>query len=393
VPVEPFVALDSGVDLSAEERSRYARHLTLPEVGLAGQRRLKAASVLCIGSGGLGSPLLLYLAAAGVGRIGIIDFDVVDSSNLQRQVIHGTATIGWAKTASAEARIHDLNPHCRVEGYATKLTASNALELLKGYDVICDGTDNFPSRYLINDACVLLGKPLIYGSVQGFEGQVSVFNRTADSPHYRDLVPEPPPPGLVPTCAQGGVLGVMPGLIGLLQATEAIKLITGIGMPLDGRLLLVDGLAMRFRELKLQPSQGRPVIDRLIDYERFCGVRGAESAPEELADMNSVTVQGLKQRMDAGDALALIDVRNPAEAEVAVITGAQLIPLAMIENGEALERIRALAAGQPLYVHCKLGGRSAKAVQLLADQGIEAINVQGGIDAWSQFVDSSVPRY
>ena len=393
MPVEPFVALDSGVDLSAEERSRYARHLTLPEVGLAGQRRLKAASVLCIGSGGLGSPLLLYLAAAGVGRIGIIDFDVVDSSNLQRQVIHGTATIGWAKTASAEARIHDLNPHCRVEGYDTKLTAANALELLKGYDVICDGTDNFPSRYLINDACVLLGKPLIYGSVQGFEGQVSVFNRTADSPHYRDLVPEPPPPGLVPTCAQGGVLGVMPGLIGLLQATEAIKLITGIGMPLDGRLLLVDGLAMRFRELKLQPSPGRPVIDRLIDYERFCGVRGAESAPEELADMNSVTVQGLKQRMDAGDALALIDVRNPAEAEVAVITGAQLIPLAMIENGEALERIRALAAGQPLYVHCKLGGRSAKAVQLLADQGIEAINVQGGIDAWSQFVDSSVPRY
>ena len=199
MPVEPFAALDSGVDLSAEERSRYARHLTLPEVGLAGQRRLKAASVLCIGSGGLGSPLLLYLAAAGVGRIGIIDFDVVDFSNLQRQVIHGTATIGWAKTASAEARIHDLNPHCRVEGYDTKLTASNALELLKGYDVICDGTDNFPSRYLINDACVLLGKPLIYGSVQGFEGQVSVFNRTADSPHYRDLVPEPPPPGLVPT--------------------------------------------------------------------------------------------------------------------------------------------------------------------------------------------------
>lgn len=393
MPVEPFAALDSGVDLSAEERSRYARHLTLPEVGLAGQRRLKAASVLCIGSGGLGSPLLLYLAAAGVGRIGIIDFDVVDSSNLQRQVIHGTATIGWAKTASAEARIHDLNPHCRVEGYDTKLTVANALELLKGYDVICDGTDNFPSRYLINDACVLLGKPLIYGSVQGFEGQVSVFNRTADSPHYRDLVPEPPPPGLVPTCAQGGVLGVMPGLIGLLQATEAIKLITGIGMPLDGRLLLVDGLAMRFRELKLQPSPGRPVIDRLIDYERFCGIRGAESAPEELADMNSVTVQGLKQRMDAGDALALIDVRNPAEAEVAVITGAQLIPLAMIENGEALERIRALAAGQPLYVHCKLGGRSAKAVQLLADQGIEAINVQGGIDAWSQFVDPSVPRY
>ena len=393
VPVEPSAALDADGDLSAEERGRYARHLTLPEVGLAGQQRLKAASVLCIGSGGLGSPLLLYLAAAGVGRIGIVDFDVVDHSNLQRQVIHGTATVGWAKTASAEARIQDLNPHCRVESHNTQLSAANALELLQAYDVICDGTDNFPSRYLINDACVLLGKPLIYGSVQGFEGQVSVFNRTADSPHYRDLVPEPPPPGLVPSCAQGGVLGVMPGLIGLLQATETIKLITGIGKPLDGRLLLVDGLAMRFRELKLQPAPGRPVIDRLIDYEAFCGVRGAGSAPEELAEMNSVTVQELKQRIDAGDALALIDVRNPPEAEVAVIAGAELIPLATIESGEAVERIRALATGKPLYVHCKLGGRSAKAVQLLADQGIEAINVQGGIDAWSQQIDPSVPRY
>ena len=393
VPVEPTAALDSGADLSAEERARYARHLTLPEVGLAGQQRLKAASVLCIGSGGLGSPLLLYLAAAGVGRIGIVDFDVVDHSNLQRQVIHGTATVGWTKTASAEARIHDLNPHCRVESHNMQLTAANALDLLTGYDVICDGTDNFPSRYLINDACVLLGKPLIYGSVQGFEGQVSVFNRTADSPHYRDLVPEPPPPGLVPSCAQGGVLGVMPGLVGLLQATEAIKLITGIGRLLDGRLLLVDGLAMRFRELKLQATPGRPVIDRLIDYESFCGVRHAGSAPEEMARMNSVTVQELKQRIDAGDGLALIDVRNPPEAEVAVITGAELIPLAMIESGEAVERIRALASTQPLYVHCKLGGRSAKAVQLLAEHGIEAINVQGGIDAWSQHIDPTVPRY
>ena len=393
MPVEPSAAFDGAVDLSAEERARYARHLTLPEVGLAGQQRLKAASVLCVGSGGLGSPLLLYLAAAGVGRIGIVDFDVVDHSNLQRQVIHGTATVGWPKTASAASRIRDLNPHCRVESHNTQLTVANALELLRGYDVICDGTDNFPSRYLINDACVLLGKPLIYGSVQGFDGQVSVFNCTANSPHYRDLVPEPPPPGLVPSCAQGGVLGVMPGLIGLLQATEAIKLITGIGLPLDGRLLLVDGLAMRFRELKLKPSPGRPVIDRLIDYEAFCGVRGAGSAQEELAPMNSVTVQELKQRIDAGDPLALIDVRHPPEAEVAVISGAVLIPLATIESGEAVERIRSLSTGKSLYVHCKLGGRSAKAVQLLADQGIEAINVQGGIDAWSQHIDDSVPRY
>ena len=393
VPVDPEAVTAASTDLSAQERARYARHLTLPEVGLEGQRRLKAASVLCVGTGGLGSPLLLYLAAAGVGRIGIVDFDVVDHSNLQRQVIHGTSTVGQAKTVSACARLADLNPHCKLEAHNTRLSAANALDVLAGYDLICDGTDNFPSRYLINDACVLLNKPLIYGSVQGFEGQVSVFNLTPVSPDYRDLVPQPPPPGLVPSCAQGGVLGVMPGLIGVLQAAEVIKVITGIGKPLDGRLLLVDGLSMRFRELRLQPVPGRSPVVKLIDYEAFCGVSAANPTPEEMAAMESVSVRELKQRLDAGEPLVLLDVRNPPEAEVAVIAGAELIPLATIESGEAVERIRALADEKTLYVHCKLGGRSAKAVQLLASHGIEAINVQGGIDAWSLHIDDTVPRY
>lgn len=382
---------DSMPDLTSEERARYARHLTLPQVGLEGQRRIKAASVLCIGSGGLGSPLLLYLAAAGVGRIGIVDFDVVDASNLQRQVIHGSHTVGQTKTASAQARLRDLNPHCHVETHNLRLTADNALTLVAAYDLICDGTDNFPSRYLINDACSLLGKPFVYGSVQGFEGQVSVFNLTTSSPNYRDLVPEPPPPGLIPSCAEGGVLGVMPGLIGVLQATEAIKVITGIGKPLDGRLLLVDGLTMRFRELRLAPIPGRAAVEELIDYEAFCGVSDAHS--EVPVAMDSISVVELKHRLDAGEPLALVDVRNPPEAEVAVIPGSELIPLSTIESGEALERIRALASEATLIVHCKLGGRSAKAVQLLQNHGIAAVNVSGGIDAWSREVDPSVPRY
>ena len=382
---------DSMPDLTSEERARYARHLTLPQVGLEGQRRIKAASVLCIGSGGLGSPLLLYLAAAGVGRIGIVDFDVVDASNLQRQVIHGSNTVGQTKTASAQARLRDLNPHCHVETHNLRLTADNALTLVAAYDLICDGTDNFPSRYLINDACSLLGKPFVYGSVQGFEGQVSVFNLTTSSPNYRDLVPEPPPPGLIPSCADGGVLGVMPGLIGVLQATEAIKVITGIGKPLDGRLLLVDGLTMRFRELCLAPIPGRAAVEELIDYEAFCGVSDVHS--EDPVAMDSISVVELKHRLDAGEPLALVDVRNPPEAEVAVIPGSELIPLSTIESGEALERIRALASEATLIVHCKLGGRSAKAVQLLQNHGIAAVNVSGGIDAWSREVDPSVPRY
>jgi sulfur-carrier protein adenylyltransferase/sulfurtransferase len=373
------------LQLSGEERSRYARHITLPEVGVEGQQRLKAASVLCIGAGGLGSPLLLYLAAAGVGRIGVVDDDLVEPSNLQRQVIHGTGTVGQAKASSARARIEDLNPFCRVEDHCFRLSASNALELFAAYDVVVDGTDNFASRYLINDSCVLTKRPFVYGSVQRFEGQVSVFNLGSESPDYRDLMPEPPPQGLVPSCADGGVMGVMPGLIGLIQAAEVIKLITGIGTPLDGRLLLVDGLSMRFRELTLKRRPSRAPIEKLIDYQAFCTAGGSISG-ETSNLMKSISVV-------QGEDLALIDVRNPAEAEVALIAGSELIPLATLDREEVIVRIQAIAASRTVYVHCKLGGRSAKAVELLASHGIDAVNVQGGIDAWSEEIDPSVPRY
>ena len=373
-------------ELTAQERERYSRHLLLPEVGPGGQQRLKRASVLCVGAGGLGSPLLLYLAAAGVGRLGIVDGDVVDVSNLQRQVIHGTAGLGRSKGQSAAARLEELNPHCRVELHERMLDAENALDLIQGYDLVCDGSDNFPTRYLVNDACVLLGKPLVYGSVQRFDGQASVFNRTPTSPNYRDLLPEPPPAGEVPSCAEAGVMGVIPGLIGLIQATEAIKVITGIGRSLDGRLLVVDALTMRFRELTLRRDPDRPPIDRLIDYSQFC----RPAAPA----MDSISVTDLKVLLDSDRSnVVLIDVRNPAESEVAAIAGAILIPLATIKTGEAIERIRGLAGEGTLYIHCKLGGRSAQAVELLAEQGISATNVAGGIDAWSQQVDPHVARY
>ena len=378
--------------LSGEEKTRYARHITLPEVGVAGQQRLKAGSVLCIGAGGLGSPLLLYLAAAGVGRIGVVDDDLVEPSNLQRQVIHGTGTVGQAKTSSARSRIKDLNPFCRVEEHGVRLSASNALELVAAYDVVVDGTDNFASRYLINDACVLTKRPFVYGSVQRFEGQVSVFNLGSESPDYRDLVPEPPPQGLVPSCADGGVMGVMPGLIGLIQAAEVIKLITGIGTPLDGRLLLVDGLSMRFRELTLRRRPSRAPIEKLIDYQAFC-TAGDSISGETSNLMKSISVVELKALLDQNQDLALIDVRNPAEVEVAVIAGSELIPLSTLESDEVIERIQAIAASRTVYVHCKLGGRSAKAVELLASHGIDAVNVEGGIDAWSEQIDPSVPRY
>ena len=378
--------------LSGEEKTRYARHITLPDVGVAGQQRLKAGSVLCIGAGGLGSPLLLYLAAAGVGRIGVVDDDLVEPSNLQRQVIHGTGTVGQAKTSSARSRIKDLNPFCRVEEHGVRLSASNALELVSAYDVVVDGTDNFASRYLINDACVLTKRPFVYGSVQRFEGQVSVFNLGSESPDYRDLVPEPPPQGLVPSCADGGVMGVMPGLIGLIQAAEVIKLITGIGTPLDGRLLLVDGLSMRFRELTLRRRPSRAPIEKLIDYQAFC-TAGDSISGETSNLMKSISVVELKALLDQNQDLALIDVRNPAEVEVAVIAGSELIPLSTLESEEVIERIQAIAASQTVYVHCKLGGRSAKAVELLASHGIDAVNVEGGIDAWSEQIDPSVPRY
>ena len=378
-------------NLSPDERGRYARHLILPEVGLAGQERLKAASVICIGAGGLGSPLLLYLAAAGVGRIGIVDGDAVELSNLQRQVIHRSDAVGRSKARSAAESVHALNPHCQIDVHDVMLDITNVMDLIADYDVVCDGTDNFASRYLINDACVLSGKPLIYGSVQRFEGQVTVFNCNLESPNFRDLLPVPPSSGAIPSCSEAGVIGVMPGLIGLLQATETIKLITGIGRCLDGRLLVVDALSMRFRELKLRRDPDRAPIKDLIDYAQFCDAATTEMDPSA---METISVTELKALLDgdAGD-LALVDVRNPAEAEIVVIPSARLIPLATIESGEAIEQIRSLAEGRRLFVHCKLGMRSAKAAQLLAEHGIQATNLTGGIDAWAQDVDPTLPRY
>jgi adenylyltransferase/sulfurtransferase len=371
----------TGTELTSDEVMRYARHLSLPELGVEGQRRLKAASVLCVGAGGLGSPLLLYLAAAGVGRIGLVDHDVVDISNLQRQVIHGSGSLGRSKTESASARIRDLNPHCLVERHPGPLNRHNALEILRRYDLVCDGSDNFPTRYLVNDASVIVGIPDVYGSVFRFEGQVSVFNH-AGGPNYRDLCPEPPPAGLVPSCVEGGVMGVLPGLIGVLQATEAIKLITGIGTPLSGRLLVVDALTMRFRELRLNPLTGREPIEDLIDYEVFCrpgddGAGGAAAgsvSPSELQDF-------LEREMDR---LLLMDVRTPAEARQAVIPGAVLVPLADIETGEALSEVRRLASGRRLVVHCQKGQRSLRALSLLRRHGIEGLNLDGGIEAWQR---------
>ncbi len=382
------------VDLSPDEIARFARHLSLPEVGMAGQKRLKAASVLCVGSGGLGSPLLLYMAAAGVGHIGIVDFDVVDLSNLQRQVIHGTSWVGQPKTQSARARVLEINPHCQVDIYENALTSDNAIEIIQPYDIVCDCTDNFPSRYLVNDACVLLGKPNIYGSIHRFEGQATVFNLDAQSPNYRDLVPEPPPAGLVPSCIEGGVMGVLPGLIGLIQATEVIKIITDIGTTLSGRLLIVDALAMNFREMKLCCSQPRVAISELIDYQDFCGLGGHASAQGKDFVVESISVQDLKSLLDSGaEDLVLVDVRNPHEAEIAFIAGAELIPLNKIESGEAIEQVRELTSGRRLFVYCKLGGRAQQALVTLKSHGIEGINVTGGIDAWAQQVDSSLPRY
>ncbi len=383
----------SCIRLSPDEVARFSRHLILPEVGMEGQKRLKAASVLCVGTGGLGSPLLLYLAAAGVGRIGIVDFDVVDTSNLQRQVIHGTSWVGKPKIESAKHRILEINPHCQVDLYETALTSENALAIIEPYDLVCDGTDNFPTRYLVNDACVLLNKPNVYGSIFRFEGQATVFNYQG-GPNYRDLFPEPPPPGMVPSCAEGGVVGVLPGIIGVIQATEAVKIITGIGTTLSGRLLLFDALKMSFRELKLRPNPERPVIDGLIDYQEFCGVGGSAPGQEEAAAVPSITVAELQTILDGRvEDFLLLDVRNPNEAEIAVIPGSVLVPLDRIESGEAIEDVRRLAAGRNLYVHCKLGGRSAKALIALGRHGIQGVNVDGGIDAWSQQVDPAVPRY
>ncbi len=387
--------------LTNDEIRRYSRHLIMPEVGVDGQRKLKAGSVLCIGAGGLGSPAAMYLAAAGVGRIGIVDFDVVDFSNLQRQIIHGTPDVGRSKLASAKDRLTAINPLIEVETYETALSSENALKLFEPYDVILDGTDNFPTRYLTNDACVLAGKPNAYGSIFRFEGQASVF-ATQQGPCYRCLYPEPPPPGLVPSCAEGGVLGVLPGVIGVIQATEAIKLITGIGEPLVGRFLIYDALRMRFRELKLKKDPDCPVcgthptVTRLIDYEQFCGIHPA--APETLtvkvqdnAQKNALDISAveLKERLDRGDTLTLVDVREPNEYQINRIPGTSLIPL-----GDLPRRYAELNRDDEIVVHCKMGGRSAKAADFLRSVGFSRVlNLRGGILDWIDKVDPSQPKY
>ncbi len=386
--------------LSNEEIARYSRHLIMPEVGMEGQRRLKAASVLMIGTGGLGAPLGMYLAAAGVGRLGVVDFDVVEESNLQRQIIHGTRDVGRPKIASARDRLQDINPHVRVEAHETRLSSDNALELFRDYDVIADGTDNFPTRYLVNDACVLTGKPNVYGSIFRFEGQASVF-WAARGACYRCLYPEPPPPGLVPSCAEGGVLGVLPGIVGAIQANETIKLILGGGDPLVNRLLLFDAWRMRFRELKLRKDPAcpvcgeRPTIKELIDYEEFCGLRprpqeAGSSQSREEQKMEEITATELKQRVDRGDDIQIIDVREPHEYEIARIPHAKLIPL-----GQVVNRMSEIDAGRETVLHCKMGGRSAKAIEALKRSGFPGrlINLKGGITAWSNEVDPSVPKY
>lgn len=382
------------IQLTKDDYERYSRHLILPEVGVEGQKRLKAASVLCIGTGGLGSPLLLYLAAAGIGRIGIVDFDVVDTSNLQRQVIHGTSWVGKPKIASAKNRIHEINPYCQVDLYETRLSSENALDIIRPYDIVVDGTDNFPTRYLVNDACVLLNKPNVYGSIFRFEGQATVFNYE-DGPNYRDLYPEPPPPGMVPSCAEGGVLGILPGMIGVIQATETVKIILGNGNTLSGRLLLYNALDMKFRELKLRPNPIRPVIEQLIDYEQFCGIPQAKAAEaQQQQDMQEMSVTQLKELLDSGAKdFVLLDVRNPHEYDIAKIPGSVLVPLPEIENGNGVAKVKELLNGHRLIAHCKMGGRSAKALAILKDAGILGTNVKGGITAWSREVDPSVPEY
>jgi len=382
--------------LTNDEVQRYSRHLIMPEVGVEGQLKLKAGSVLCIGAGGLGSPAALYLAAAGVGRIGIVDFDVVDFSNLQRQVIHGTSDVGRSKLASAKDRLHGLNPLITIDTYETALSSKNALDLFKPYDVILDGTDNFPTRYLTNDACVLLGKPNAYGSIFRFEGQASVF-ATKNGPCYRCLYPEPPPPGLVPSCAEGGVLGVLPGVIGTIQATEAVKLIMGIGEPLIGRFLIYDALRMKFRELKLKKDPDCPVcgthptVTALIDYEQFCGVAPA-AEPVMTATQDNETeidVRELKRKMDAKENFFLLDVREPNEYQIGRIPGSTLIPL-----GEVPQRYQEIPKDREVVVHCKMGGRSAKAAAFLRQQGFASVkNLKGGILDWSDKIDPSVPKY
>jgi len=380
--------------LTNDDVRRYSRHLIMPEVGVEGQRKLKAAKVLCIGAGGLGSPVAMYLAAAGVGTIGLVDFDVVDFSNLQRQILHGTPDVGRSKLASAKDRLTALNPEIEIRTHEVALSSQNALQLFAPYDIVVDGTDNFPTRYLVNDACVLLGKPNAYGSIFRFEGQASVF-ATKDGPCYRCLYPEPPPPGLVPSCAEGGVLGVLPGMIGMVQATETVKLIMGIGEPLIGRFLIYDALRMRFRELKLRKDPDCPVcgthptVTTLIDYEQFCGVVPAAPGPVTVNNATEITASELKQRLDRGDSLKIVDVREPNEYQINRIPGSTLIPL-----GDVPKRYSELDSEDEIVVHCKMGGRSAKAADFLRSVGFKKVlNLKGGILDWIDKVDPTQPKY
>jgi molybdopterin/thiamine biosynthesis adenylyltransferase/rhodanese-related sulfurtransferase len=379
--------------LSNEEVARYSRHLILPEVGMEGQQKLKAAKVLCVGTGGLGSPLALYLAAAGIGTLGLVDFDVVDSSNLQRQIIHSTKDVGRPKIDSASEKLTALNPFLNVVKHETMLTSANALEIIRDYDIVADGTDNFPTRYLVNDACVLTGKPNAYGSIFRFEGQASVF-ATEQGPCYRCLYPEPPPLGLVPSCAEGGVLGILPGLVGVIQATEVIKFILGKGEPLIGRLLLVNALDMKFRELKLRKNPDCPVcgthptVTQLIDYQQFCGIVPEAKLAAVQNGIPQMSVKELKQRIDQGDDLFILDVREPFEYQIAQI-GGHLIPLGDLPN-----RIGELNPSQEIVAQCKSGGRSQRAAEFLAKNGFAKVhNLAGGITAWSSEIDPKIPRY
>ncbi|HEX7618667.1 MAG TPA: molybdopterin-synthase adenylyltransferase MoeB [Verrucomicrobiae bacterium] len=381
------------MELNNDEIRRYSRHLILPEVGLAGQKRIKGTSVLCIGAGGLGSPIAMYIAAAGIGKIGIVDFDTVDLSNLQRQILHTDADVGRSKAESAKETIRGINPHCEVVIHNTRISSENALDLIRPYEIVVDGTDNFPTRYLTNDACVLLKKPNVYGSIFRFEGQASVFAPHLGGPCYRCLYPEPPPPGMVPSCAEGGVLGVLPGIVGCIQATEILKLAISRGSSLVGRLLLFNALDMKFRELKLRrdpqcPVCGEhPTIKELIDYETFCGI---VPEPENVGNPDEVTVQDMKKALDnPGLNIKVVDVREPDEYEIAKVAGVPLLPLSELPS-----RFTELDPNQQYYLHCKVGMRSLQALGFLRQQGFKYVkSVKGGITAWSDEIDRNVPRY
>ena len=383
------------IDFSNDEIARYSRHLIMPEVTLEGQKRIKAASVLCIGTGGLGSPIALYLAAAGIGRLGLIDFDVVDFSNLQRQILHGTDDVGRKKLNSAKDRIKATNPNVQVDLHDCMFRSENAMQIVQDYDIVVDGTDNFPTRYLSNDVCVLAKKPNVYGSIFRFDGQCTVFAPHLGGPCYRCMFPEPPPPGMVPSCAEGGVLGVLPGIIGVLQAIEAIKLIIGIGDSLIGRLVSFDALKLRFREFKIRKDPNCPIcgdhptIHELIDYDQFCGIPQADAETAKEMDVPSISPAELRAKFDRKDKFVLVDVREPFEYEICNIPGSKLIPL-----GELPARLSELDSADDIVLHCKVGGRSAKALRVLQEAGFRKLsNLRGGIDAWADEVDPSVPRY